>query len=234
MRPLAYKSAARIGVAPDDNDAFSVVVVPFGAYFDKPGLNVGVVSWRRIEDNALPGRGKICGAYVNSVLATDEARRNGFDEAVFLTERGHVAEGATCNLFMVRNGKVITPPPTDNILEGITRASVIELAQNELHLEVVERSIGRTELYICDEVFFTGTAVEVAPVVSVDRRPVGDGDIGPVTARIRDLYVAATRGKMSSYSHWLRPVYGTKSLEKEPEVIHASQRGDRFVGVSIK
>ena len=125
VRPLAYKSAARIGVAPDDSNAFSVVVVPFGPYFDKKGLNVGIVSWRRLEDNALPGRAKICGAYVNSVLATDEARRNGYDEAIFLTERGHVAEGATCNLFMVRGNKLITPPSTDNILEGITRGSVI-------------------------------------------------------------------------------------------------------------
>ena len=234
VRPLAYKASARIGVAPDDNDAFAIVVVPFGAYFDKPGLHAGIVSWRRVEDNALPGRGKICGAYVNSVLATDEARRNGFDEAVILTEKGTVAEAATCNLFIVRDGRLITPPCTDNILEGITRASVIELARNELHLDVVERSVGRTELYICDEVFFSGTAVEVAPVLSVDRRPVGSGGVGPVTARIRDLYVAATRGKMGSYSHWLRPVYGAKAAEKESEVIHVSQRGDRFVGVSIK
>jgi branched-chain amino acid aminotransferase len=234
VRPLAYKASARIGVAPDDNDAFSIVVVPFGAYFEKPGLNVGVVSWRRVEDNAVPGRGKICGAYVNSCLATDEARRNGFDEAVILTEKGYVAEGATCNLFIVRNGRIYTPPPTDNILEGITRASIIELAQNELHLDVVERSVGRTELYICDEVFFTGTAVEVAPVISVDRRPVGTGDIGPITARIRDLYVAATRGKMESYSHWLRPVHGAKAAGKEPEVVHVSQLSDRFIGVSVK
>jgi branched-chain amino acid aminotransferase len=228
VRPLAYKSSARIGVAPDDRDSFAVVVVPFGAYFDKPGLNVGVVSWRRLEDNAIPGRAKICGAYVNSVLATDEARRNGFDEAILLNEKGLVAEGATCNLFIVRKGTLITPPSTDNILEGITRASVMELAERELGLKVIERSVGRSELYVADEVFFTGTAVEVAPVLSVDRRPVGNGGIGELTARIRDLYVAATRGKMRNYSHWLRPVYGAQG------VLHVSKREDRFVGVKAE
>jgi len=207
-RPLAYKSSARIGVAPDANDAFSIVVMPFGDYFEnKKGLRAGVVSWRRVEDNAIPGRAKICGAYVNSVLATDEARRNGHDEAIFLTESGHVAEGATCNLFMVRAGRLITPPGTDNILEGITRASIIELARNEMKLEVQERSIGRSELYVCDELFFTGTAVEVAPIVEVDHRSVGSGAVGPVSARLRALYNDATRGRMPAYIRWLSPVY---------------------------
>ena len=208
VRPLAYKASARIGVAPDQNDAYAIVVVPFGDYFDSAkGLKAGVVSWRRIEDTAIPGRAKICGAYVNSVLATDEARRNGHDEAIFLTEAGHVAEGATCNLFMVRNGKLITPPGTDNILEGITRASVMELARNEMKLEIVERSIGRSELYVCDEVFFTGTAVEIAPIVQVDHRPVGKGEVGSITTKLRSLYVEATRNRMAVYRNWLYPVY---------------------------
>ncbi len=207
-RPLAYKASARIGVAPDDNDAFAIVTLPFGDYFDsRQGLRAGVVSWRRVEDNAIPGRAKICGAYVNSVLATDEARRNGHDEAIFLTESGHVAEGATCNLFMVRAGRLITPPGTDNILEGITRASIIELARNEMHLDVVERSIDRSELYMADELFFTGTAVELAPIVEVDHRRVGDGNTGQIATRLRSLYVDATRGRMSAYSHWLWSVY---------------------------
>jgi branched-chain amino acid aminotransferase len=208
VRPLAYKASARIGLAADDNDAFAVVVVPFGDYFEaSKGLKAGVASWRRVEDNAIPGRAKICGSYVNSALATDEARRNGHDEAIFLTEDGHVAEGATCNLFMVRGGKLITPPATDNILEGITRASVMELAANEMMLEVVERSIDRSELYVCDELFFTGTAVEVAPIVSVDHRPVGAGEIGPVSQRLRSLYFDATRGHLRRYRRWLTPVY---------------------------
>src|SRR5579875_523350 len=132
VRPIAYKCSAKIGVAADENDAYSIVAIPFGDYFEggKRGLTAGVASWRRIEDTAIPGRAKICGAYVNSVLAGDEARRNGHDEAIFLTQDGHVAEGATCNIFVVRHGKLITPPVTDNILEGITRASVMELAQN--------------------------------------------------------------------------------------------------------
>ena len=133
-------------------------------------------SWRRIEDNAIPARAKICGAYVNSALASDEARQCGFDEAILLNESGHVAEGATCNIFMVRKGTLITPPVTENVLEGITRDSVMELARRELGLQVVERPIDRSELYVCDELFFTGTAVGVAPVVRVDHRPVKDGD----------------------------------------------------------
>ncbi|MBV8808105.1 MAG: branched-chain amino acid transaminase [Acidobacteriaceae bacterium] len=214
VRPLAYKASARIGVHADDNDAYAIVVVPFGNYFGKQkGVKAGVVSWRRVEDNAIPGRAKICGAYVNSVLATDEAHRNGHDEAIFLNESGHVAEGATCNLFMLRRGKLVTPPPTDNILEGITRDSVIELARKELNLEVVERSIDRSELYVCDEIFFTGTAAEVAPIIAVDHRPVGTGEIGAVTQKIRSLYFDATRGRLPAYRNWLWPVY-RPALEK--------------------
>ncbi len=213
--PLAYKCSARIGVAPDRNDAYALVVLPFGDYFESAnGLKAGVVSWRRIEDTAIPGRAKICGAYVNSVLATDEARQNGHDEAIFLTESGHVAEGATCNLFMVRNGMLVTPPSTDNILEGITRASVMELARREMKLEVVERSIGRSELYVSDEVFFTGTAVEIAPVVQVDHRPVGRGEVGPVATKLRSLYIEATRGRMAAYRNWLWPVYRPAIADK--------------------
>jgi branched-chain amino acid aminotransferase len=214
VRPLAYKSSARIGVAPDQSDAFAITPVPFGDYFDSlKGLKAGVVSWRRLEDTAIPGRAKICGAYVNSALATDEARRSGHDEAIFLTESGHVAEGATCNIFMVRNGRLFTPPGTDNILEGITRASIIELARNEMKMEVVERSISRSELYGCDELFFTGTAVEVAPIVRIDHRPVGVGEVGPIAARLRGLYTDATRGRLPQYRSWLWPVYRTSASE---------------------
>ncbi len=215
VRPLAYKASARIGVAPDDNDAHAIVVLPFGQYFEKAkGLRAGVVSWRRIDDTMIPGRGKISGAYVNSVLAGDEARRNGHDEAIFLNQDGHVAEGAACNLFMVRSGKLITPPITDNILEGITRESIMELARKELKLEVVERSIDRSELYVCDELFFVGTAVEVAPIINVDHRPVRDGQIGRITDSIRSLYVEATRGRMPAYRNWLWPVYQIAPVAK--------------------
>jgi len=215
VRPIAYKSSARIGVHTDENDAYALIALPFGQYFEKKkGLKAGVVSWRRVEDNAIPCRAKICGAYVNSVLAGDEARRNGHDEAIFLTESGHVSEGATCNVFMVRNGKLITPPATDNILEGLTRASVMELARRELNLEVIERSIDRSELYVCDELFFTGTAVEIAPIVQVDHRPVGSGEIGSVTESLRSLYFEATRAHMPGYRNWLWPVYSSAVVER--------------------
>jgi branched-chain amino acid aminotransferase len=215
VRPLAYKSAERIGLSPDEQNAFSIVAMPFGRYLNSAqGLHAGVASWRRIEDNAIPGRAKISGSYVNSALASDEARRNGYDEAIFLTEGGHVAEGASCNLFIVRNGKLITPPASDNILEGLTRDCIMQLAHRELDLEVVERSIDRSELYVCDEVFFTGTAVEVAPVIRVDHRPVGSGKIGPVTRELRRLYGEATHGDLESYRSWLLPAYHTLTVTK--------------------
>jgi branched-chain amino acid aminotransferase len=215
VRPIAYKAAQRVGIQPDDNDAFGIVVLPFGQYIDsRNGLHAGVVSWRRIEDCAIPGRAKICGAYVNSVLAGDEARRNGFDEAIILNEDGHVAEGASCNLFLVRHRKLITPAVTDNILEGITRDCVIQLARREMGLEVTERSVDRTEMYLADEMFFTGTAMEVAPIVRVDHRPVGGGEIGPVVEGLRRLYFQATGGFLSQYRKWLFPVYRTEAANK--------------------
>jgi len=217
IRPLAYKSAERIGVAPDDQDGFAIVAVPFGEYLHaEKGLHAGVSSWRRIDDNAIPARGKICGAYANSALASDEVRRAGFDEAILLNENGHVAEGATCNLFMARRGKLITPSITDNVLEGITRDSVMELARRELDVEVVERSIDRSELYICDELFLTGTAVGLAPVVRVDHRPVKDAEIGPLTRRLGEIYFHATRGHLPDYRKWLLPVYGSA---QKPEAV---------------
>ena len=222
VRPLAYKSAERIGVSTDEEDAFAIVALPFGEYLhsDK-GLHAGVSSWRRIEDNAIPARGKICGAYVNSALASDDARRAGFDEAIFLTENGDVAEGATCNLFMVRDGKLITPGVTENTLEGITRNCVMELAFREMGLRVIERPIDRSELYVCDELFFSGTAVGVAPIVRVDHRAVRDGVIGPVTHAIQNLYFDATRGHLQAYWNWLTPVYQSR-MKHEQELVSAA------------
>jgi branched-chain amino acid aminotransferase len=208
VRPLAYTSQTKVGVRPDGSCRFAIIAVPFGRYLpSENGLHAGVVSWRRIQDNAIPARGKICGAYVNSVLATMEAQANGFDEAILLNEDGHVAEGSTCNIFMVRDGILITPPPTDNILEGLVRASVIELAIRELDIPVVERSIDRTELYMADEVFFTGTAVELAPVTQVDHRLIGEGLVGPITRQLRALYTDASHGRNERYRPWLLPVY---------------------------
>ncbi|HVN06318.1 MAG TPA: aminotransferase class IV, partial [Bryobacteraceae bacterium] len=139
---------------------------------------------------------------------------------IFLTEEGHVAEGATCNIFLVRGGKLVTPPGTENILEGITRNCVMELARNELHLDVVERPVDRSELYLADEIFFTGTAVEIGPVSRVDHRPVGSGAIGPVAAELRYLYTEATRGHKPDYRHWLLPAYEAASAPSaEPEPV---------------
>jgi len=214
IRPLAYKCAERIGVAIDDQSAFFIIAMPFGEYLhSEKGLHAGVSAWRRIDDNAIPPRAKICGAYVNSALASDDARRAGFDEAILLNQSGHVTEGATCNLFMLRKGRLVTPQATENVLEGITRDSVMELAQHEFGLEVVERPIDRSELYICDELFLTGTAVGVAPVVRVDHRTVGDGRIGAVTRSLRQLYFDAARGHLPAYRKWLLPVYGRWGLD---------------------
>lgn len=210
IRPLAYKCAERIGVAIDEQDAFAIVAVPYGEYLhSENGVHAGVSSWRRIDDNAIPPRGKICGAYANSALASDDAHRSGYDEAILLNESGHVTEGSTCNLFMLRKGRLITPDIYENVLEGITRDCIAELAQHELALEVIERPIDRSELYICDELFLTGTAVGVAPVTRVDHRPVGDGTIGAVTRRLRQLYFDAVRGRLPQYRKWLLPVYGS-------------------------
>ena len=208
IRPIAFKWAERVGVSMDDQDEWAIIAMPFGEYLhSERGIHAGVSSWRRIEDNAIPARAKICGAYVNSALASDEVKQNGFDEAIFLNESGHVAEGATCNIFMVRKGKLITPPITDNVLEGITRDSITELARRELGLQVVERSIDRSELYICDELFLTGTAVGLAPIVRVDHRPVKDAEIGPIVHQLQKTYVDATRGRINAYRKWLLPVY---------------------------
>lgn len=209
IRPLAYKCAERVGVAMDEQDAFFIVALPFGEYLhSENGLHAGVSSWRRVDDNAIPARGKICGAYANSALAIDEARRAGFDEAILLNESGHVTEGATCNLFMLRKGRLITAAVSENVLEGITRDSIMELAARELGLEIQERPIDRSELYICDELFLTGTAVGVAPVTKVDHHAVSDGTVGVVTRSLRRMYVEATHGRMSAYRKWLLPVYG--------------------------
>ena len=227
VRPLAWKCAERIGVSTDPQDAFAVVALPFGEYLhSEKGLHAGVSTWRRVEDNAIPARAKICGAYVNSALASDDARRAGFDEAILLNENGQVAEGATCNIFMVRRGELITPPVTENVLEGITRDSVMELAFREMGLKVVERPIDRSELYVCDELFLTGTAVGIAPVVRVDHRAVKDGTIGAITREVRRLYFEAARGHLRAYRKWVVPAFPT---QQEPEA-HAVSLAETSVG----
>lgn len=182
-------------------------MLPFGAYVDtEKGLNVCVSNWRRISDNAITPRGKISGAYVNTALAMSESHLGGFDDAIFLAEDGTVCEGSGMNVFLVRNNELITPSVTSGILEGITRSSIITLAKEKLGLTVVERTVQRTELYVADEVFFTGTAAQVAPVTKIDHRPIGTGKPGVISQKIQALYNQVVHGEVPEYAHWLHAV----------------------------
>jgi branched-chain amino acid aminotransferase len=209
IRPIAFKSSEEIGVRLHNlKDSVAIYVTPFGSYVDiERGIRCMVSSWRRIDDNVAPARAKITGIYVNSALAKTEAMENGFDEAIMLTQDGHVCEGSAENLFIVRAGRAFTPPAQDNILEGITRDNVIDLVRAELGVEVVERSIDRSELYVADEVFLCGTGAQIAPVIEVDNRPVGSGKVGPIASRLQALYFDIVRGRNPKYADWLTPVY---------------------------
>ncbi|MGQ9684261.1 MAG: branched-chain amino acid transaminase [Anaerolineae bacterium] len=209
VRPLVYKATEGIGVRLHNlRDALAIFCLPFGAYIEQEeGCKAGVSSWRRADDNVIPPRAKAIGAYVNSALSKTEAALAGYDEAIVLTQDGHVSEGSAENLFIVRRGQLITPGESENILEGITRATVMELAKAEMGLETQVRAVDRTELYVADEVFFCGTGVQMVAVASIDHRPVGDGTMGPVTRRLRELYYDAVHGRLAHYWHWCTPVY---------------------------
>ena len=209
IRPLAYKATEGIGVRLHDlEDEFALFAIPFGKYIEKEeGARVCVSSWRRISDNAVPARAKITGAYINSAFSKTQAALNGFDEAIVLNQNGHVSEGSAENLFIVRDGKLITPPVTENILEGITRATIIQFAREQFGLETVERPIDRTELYVAEEAFFCGTGGQVVAIAEIDHRPVGTGKVGPIVQKIRDFYFDIVRGKVEEYRHWCTPVY---------------------------
>jgi branched-chain amino acid aminotransferase len=209
IRPLAYKADEVIGVKLHGlHDEISIVAVPFDLYLKNDAdAHATISSWRRVDDNVIPARGKIAGAYANSALAKTDAVRAGFDEALVLTQDGHLSEGSAMNVFMVRDGVLITPPVTDNILEGITRRSVIDLAQKEMGVPTIERTIDRTEVYICEELFMTGTAAQVTAVTRVDHHPVGTGKMGPVTTRLRELFQEVIRGKNPKYRSWNTAVY---------------------------
>jgi branched-chain amino acid aminotransferase len=204
IRPLAYKAEEGIGVRLHDlKEDLTIFAMPFGQYVkNDTNAHVTISSWRRIDDNMIPARGKISGAYAGSALIKTDAARAGFDEALVLTQEGHLAEGSAMNIFMVRDGLLVTPPVTENILEGITRRSVMELARNELGLTVVERPIDRSEIYICEEFFMTGTAAQVTAVTKVDYRPVGKGEMGPITGQLRSLFMDAVRGNNPKYARW--------------------------------
>lgn len=205
IRPLAFKAEPLIKVNLDVKDAFGLFAVPLGDYLPTDGIRVAVSSWRRIEDNAAPTRAKITGSYVNTALAVSDAHAAGFDDCIFLNEDGHVSEGSAANLFMVRKNRLVTPPVSDNLLEGITREVVVELAR-DLDLELVERHIDRSELYVADEVFLAGTGVQIVPVINIDHRKVGSGAMGPVTSALQSLYFRTVRGEIAKYRSWLTPV----------------------------
>lgn len=204
IRPSLYKS--NLNITPhlgQTTTAFTVWTIPFGNYLDlSKGLKVIVSNWRRLGDNMIPPRAKAAGAYMNTALAVTDARKMGFDDAVFLTESGHVSEGSAMNLFLVKNGKLLTPGVTASILEGITRDSLMTLAQNELGVETVQRTIDRSELYFADEAFFCGTGAQVAPITAFDGRAVGNGEIGPVTKQLQEVYFKAVKNQLPEYSKW--------------------------------
>ena len=209
VRPLAYKSSEVLGLRLHDlDDDFLVFVAPFGPYLDiEKGARCCTSSWRRVEDTSIPARAKVTGIYANSALAKTEAHLNGFDEAIMLDERGHVSEGSGENIFIVEGDRLVTPPPSSNILVGITRDTVMALARQELGMETVERDIDRSELYITEECFMTGTAAHVTPVVELDHRPIGDGKMGPVTKRLVQLYFDIITGRNPKYASWCTPCY---------------------------
>jgi branched-chain amino acid aminotransferase len=209
IRPLVFISAEEIGVRLTGlQRSFLIYSAPLGEYIDtQGGIRCMTSSWRRISDSAIPARAKITGSYINSALAKTEALDNGYHEAIMLASDGHVSEGSAENLFMVRDGVFVTPPVTEDILEGITRGLLIGLIRDELGLEVVERSIDRTELYTCDELFLCGTGAQVSPVAELDHRTIGEGGVGPLTRKLQELYFRAVRGDEPRYRDWLTPVY---------------------------
>lgn len=203
IRPIIYKSADRIGPHLIDNpDKYLIITFPMDDYFESKGLNVCVSSWRRNSDNSIPPRAKINGAYVNTSIISTEARLNGFDEAIVLSETGKVAEGAAMNLFLVINGKLVTTTTTSDILTGVTRNTILQLAKEVLGLQVEERIIDRSELYSAEEAFFSGTGAQVVPIVSIDKRQVGDGKVGKIVSDIQNLYNDVVRGKVPKYKDW--------------------------------
>jgi len=208
VRPILLNNSNKLApVLREEDSLLSIYCMPLKRYIDKDAIDVCVSSWRRVTDSAIPARTKPTGLYLNSALARREAHDNGFDEAIFLTEQGKVSEGSSEHVFLVRDGALISPPSTEDNLDGITRRSLITLASEDLGLKVVERTIGRTELYVTDEMFLCGTGAEITPVRSVDRRAVGQGGVGPITARLQKHFGDVVRGRVPHRLEWLTPVW---------------------------
>jgi branched-chain amino acid aminotransferase len=208
IRPFYFvgRHGINLHVTEDTPTHAVVVMFPFGELFNKNGINTGISSWRRINDMSTPPLAKMGGNYLNSILATQESKRNGYDEAILLDHLGNISEAPGENIFVIRNGKLLTPPPSSSALEGITKDSVVEIAK-DLGYQIIEREIPRTEIYFGDEVFLTGTAAEITPVISIDGKKVGDGKVGKITGKIRTIYSDITMGKNKKYSKWITSVY---------------------------
>ncbi|KKI98207.1 branched-chain amino acid transaminase [Prochlorothrix hollandica] len=205
-RPFVYKAGYELtptlsGIP----DQFALYMITLGDFYTKGGLSVMVSSWRRISDQAIPARGKITGAYINSSLVKDEAKRLGFDEAILLNSQGKVSEASAANIFMVRRGTLITPPITADILEGITRSTVLELAA-DAGIPILERDIDRSELFFADELFVCGTGAQVTAITAVDLQPIGLGEPGPITQTLTQAFQDVVTGQRSAYRHWLTPI----------------------------
>ncbi|MGI9316358.1 MAG: branched-chain amino acid transaminase [bacterium] len=209
IRPIAYKDEGVFRVwLHDAKDKVAIFSQPTGGYLpDDAGITVCVSSWRRVDDTAIPARGKVNGTYVNSSLAKSDAMLSGFHEAILLNQDGHVSEATAANFMLIRGGKLITPPITANLLEGVVRKSLVELAADRLDITVEEREIDRSELYLADEAFFCGTGVQMAAISSIDHREVGDGTMGPITRDLGELFRRVLVGEEPDYQHWLTPVY---------------------------
>jgi len=208
IRPFYFigKHGINLHVTENTPTHAAIVMFPFGELFNRNGIKVGISSWRRIHDISTPPLAKMGGNYLNSILATQESKRNGYDEAILLDHLGNISEAPGENIFIIRDGKLLTPPPSSSALEGITKDSVVKIAE-DLGYQTVEREIPRTEIYFADEVFLTGTAAEISPVISVDGKKVGDGKVGKITENIRKVYSDITMGKNKKYSKWITPVY---------------------------
>jgi branched-chain amino acid aminotransferase len=208
VRPIAYKASPviRVGLLGLE-DGFCCYTAPMGEYHDiHHGLSVTVSGWRRNDDNSIPARAKATGGYLNAALAIADAQDAGFDEAIMLTQDGHVSEASSANIFLVMHGRLLTPVAADDILVGITRGALMEVAE-KLGIPVDQRRVDRTELYVADEIFLCGTGVQVSPVTKVDGRQIGDGKMGEITRAVQDLYLSAVHGEVEDFRHWLTPVY---------------------------
>ena len=227
IRPLAFYADEAVGVRMHDlSPEVSIVTMPYGRYLENDEtLHLTISSWRRVDDNMVPARGKIAGAYVNSAFAKTDAMRAGFDDAILLTQEGHVSESSASNIFLIRNGVVVTPSITENVLEGITRRTVRELLAKELSLEVVERAVDRSEIYLADEIFLCGTGVQIGAVTRVDHRPIGAGKMGPIVGDLRKLFFDVVRGRRREYRHWCAPVYSGERDFARPETPERERPG---------